>query len=1466
MAQLNKVVLITTSGTGTYTVPSDFVSLVSVEAIGGGGNGAQIFSTSLQYGGGGGGAYAKSTSMDTSSWVAGTTVLSYRVGVGGGTTGINGTSRSWMANSNTGTTEPTLSSNGVLADGGVSAVNKTGGSGGSTYNSIGDITYAGGSGGTGNATGSTHATGGGGGAAGPGGPGGAGYSGTSAGSGGGSGATYSLPGANSTSAAGGATAGQTGGGGGTTASSGTNGGGGGGRTSSGAGGSGGNGKGWIATSDGTQAGAGGGGGNSYTTTTGGNGGLFGGGGGPVTQPRVGGAGAQGIIVFTYASSTYVVAPPTPSNSTYTPITNYTDESGADLGSVLVTKSYLIDVYPNLIPSSQLPALWTWGSGTGGALGDGTSITKSSPVQILGAGNNWKQISIGTINNNMALKSDGTLWTWGCNICGVLGDGTTIGKSSPVQTIMQGTSWKQVSAGACAQGAIDSSGSLWIWGAGTCGFLGNGTTTNRCSPVQTIATGTNWAQLSIGSQGAIAIKTDGTLWGWGNNSTGGLGDGTTIDKCSPVQIIGTATTWKQVSIANGISAGIKTDGTLWTWGSNLCGQLGTGILLSCPVGDRSSPIQSFTLSGNWCTVSSAIAAGGSGSRAAIKTDGTLWTWGCAGNGGLGDGTTIDKCSPVQVIGAATTWKQVSINAGSNAVGAIKTDGTLWTWGRGNACGALGTGVGAVLRSSPGQTIAGGTTWCQVSMGFYISNGAIKTDGTLWTWGRNTSGQLGDGTSFSRSSPVQVIGAATTWCQASFGFDHAAAIKTDGTLWLWGSNYWGQLGTGTCTGVLCTVGTATSSPVQTLSSQTNWQSVGGNSAIQSGALFVWGCGAGGLGDGTTLDRCSPVQVVGGGNTWCSVCSKDFCAFIALKTNGTLWTWGCNTNGALGDGTTNPRSSPVQVIGAATTWCQASISGLNGAGVKTNGTLWIMGQNSCGVLGDGTTLQKCSPVQVIGAATTWKCVSVGSCNMAAIKTDGTLWTWGSAYCGALGDGTTIDKSSPVQVAGGGTTWCAVALSRSGNGFAIKTDGTLWSWGNGGAGNIGDGTTIGKCSPVQVTGGGTNWCCVTITVNSAFAIKTDGTLWSWGCFSNGILGSGVGLVARCSPGQVIGAATTWCAVKVNAAAGAGGGVASAVKKDGTLWTWGYDSAGGLALGLVGNMCDFRSSPVQVLGGGTTWCCVTLNRWVTSAIKKDGTLWTWGRNAYGVIPGDLGDGTTIDRSSPVQVAGGGTTWKWVSCGPYINQFAATKTDGTLWTWGRNIYGSLGDNTTSNRSSPVQIFSGSTGWCAAVPSLGVKSDGTLWVWGDSANGQLALTSVATDLCCSCVSSPVQTIAGGTTWKQVVTGNQFVSAIKTDGTLWVWGSNIGAALGTNNAISYSSPVQVFGGGNTWKQVGANNASAQIAIKTDGTLWTWGANGSGQLGDGTAITRSSPVQVGSGTNWKTACISSSDAAAIAELGDF
>ena len=296
--------------------------------------------------------------------------------------------------------------------------------------------------------------------------------------------------------------------------------------------------------------------------------------------------------------------------------------------------------------------------------------------------------------------------------------------------------------------------------------------------------------------------------------------------------------------------------------------------------------------------------------------------------------------------------------------------------------------------------------------------------------------------------------------------------------------------------------------------------------------------------------------------------------------------------------------------------------------------------------------------------------------------------------------------------------------------------------------------------------------------------------------------------------------------------------------WAWGENEFGQLAQ----NDTTHKSSPVQI--PGTTWSRVGVRGDQVAGVKTDGTLWTWGRNEYGM----LGQNDTTNKSSPVQLPG--TTWSsdWGKLsGPAYALMGAIKTDGTLWIWGYNAKGQLGQNNLTTYSSPKQVPG--TTWNTYSSnyegSYAIRTDGTLWSWGRNNNGNY--TGILGHNNQTGYSSPKQ--IPGTTWATILPTPEVVMSTKTDGTLWTWGTNNNGVLGINNSttnVNYSSPVQV-GSDTTWSnsynQLCVNTTYSAAAIKTDGTLWSWGWNDQGQLGHNNKTEYSSPKQVGSDTTWDT-----------------
>jgi alpha-tubulin suppressor-like RCC1 family protein len=673
--------------------------------------------------------------------------------------------------------------------------------------------------------------------------------------------------------------------------------------------------------------------------------------------------------------------------------------------------------------------------------------------------------------SLAIRADGSLWSWGAYHDGNLGLGEFVSSGDSPTIVGSDYDWAKIATKQTSSFGIKTDGTLWAWGTNSSGELGLGDDSNIYYVPTQVGTDTDWADIATGSGYTLAIKTDGTLWTWGYNGEGELGIGVSDEDFhgEPAQV-GTDTDWESVSAGDGQSFAIKTNGKLYGWGLNTGGQLGLNDTTN-----REEPTQIGTDT-DW----NKVYGGPSGNAVALKDGGTIFTWGSNSNGELGLGDAVDRDEPTQV-GTDTDWtSSISVY---NHVMAVKTDGTLWGWGY-NDEAELGLGD-TDLHLSPTQ-IGSDTDWGVVSAGSK-STIAIKQDGSYWAWGSNSTDDLGIGTALYTMVPTQVED-DTDWLQISTEAGITVGLKNDGTFW-----YWGDF---TALGFPVIV----TSPLQN-GTDTDWASMSyanGRAMLikDDGTLWGWGSNQlGQLGLGDEDDRLTPTQV-GTDTDWQSVTAGN--ATLAIKTDGTLWSWGSNDNGQLGNGTsdTDPHPDPTQV-GTDTDWASVSTSYGATLALKQDGTLWSWGANDFGQLGQGTSDGDPHPDPTqVGTDTDWNSVHFLYASAGAIKNDGTIWVWGSS---ANDEDAHPD---PTQV-GTDTDWTDFLAGSAS--IALKSDGTLWTWGYNGVGNLGQGTRDGDIhiDPEQV-GTDTDWNKISTDGNSSFAIKDDNSLWSWGGNSSGQLGLG--------------------------------------------------------------------------------------------------------------------------------------------------------------------------------------------------------------------------------------------------------------------------------------------------------------------------------------------------------------------------
>ena len=633
---------------------------------------------------------------------------------------------------------------------------------------------------------------------------------------------------------------------------------------------------------------------------------------------------------------------------------------------------------------------------------------------------------------MALKSDGTVWTWGKNNYGQLGDGTTVNRTSAVQ-VGSLTNIIAIAAGGNHALALRSDGTVWAWGSNNgileYGQLGNGTTTNSSVPVQVKGAGgtgflTNIIAIAAGREHSVALKADGTVWNWGSDEYGTLGDdsnyGAGFYSTTPVQMDNTGYWWplpsdKVVAIAASQNITLVKASSTAAWGFiNFYGDAP-----DCQAANACAPTAPYPTS-SWGNNIVAFSAGITHTLV-LFSDGTLGACGDNAYGQLGDGTNTGSGSnsgaPTLVSGLTLNYITGIAGTGNKSV-QMNADGSVCNCGR-NTLGQLGDNSTAdkntpvkVLNLSFIVSVAGGDEYAVVA----------AMDTAIYTWGENNNGQLGNGTVGGFSGvPVKANNGSSVIALAG-GYEYAVSLRGDGTVWSWGDDFYGQLG-----------------------------------------------------DGTTLDKSVPVQV-GGLSNIVAVAAGSYHS-IALRSDGTVLSWGRNLYGQLGDNTTVQKTAPVQVLGPGGVGMLNNIVAIAAGSyfslaVRADGTVWAWGYNLSGQLGDNTLVNKSVPVQVLGfggagVLNNIYTVAAGSLHGIALRSDGTVWSWGNNTNGQLGDGSTTNRSTPVQ-ASGMTDIIGIA-GGTGHSVIRRSDAVVFAAGQNTYGQLGNASNTNSSVFVQMSPCGT-------------------------------------------------------------------------------------------------------------------------------------------------------------------------------------------------------------------------------------------------------------------------------------------------------------------------------------------------------------------------------------------------------------
>lgn len=685
----------------------------------------------------------------------------------------------------------------------------------------------------------------------------------------------------------------------------------------------------------------------------------------------------------------------------------------------------------------------WGSNSSGQLGDGTTSDRKIPLEVLGLSTGVHAIVAGGVHS-CASTATGSVLCWGLNDFGQLGDGTQQSRSIAIEVSGLAGNVRKIVAGGFHTCALLDTAALKCWGANGSGQLGDNTRSFSRVPVDVFGLAASVVDVAAGLNHTCALLSGGSVRCWGENTSGQLGDGGKTMRIAPVDVSGLGSGVAALAAGAGHTCALMSAGGVQCWGENFSGQLGDGTTIS-----RLTPTQVIKLDGDV----TAIAAGVSHTCVLVKA--SMKCWGENRFGQLGNPTTASALAPVDVSDFEASATAISAGANHNCV--LTDTGRVECWGA-NASGQVGDGTTIdslipveiiALRHGPSSITAGGAHTCS-RMGVKIK-----------CWGSNSNGQLGDGTTFDRLAPVEPSNLAEDITGIATGGSHTCALVGNGSIKCWGANSSGQLGDGTTIDRIA--------PLDSVSKIEDITAVatGGSHTCglsRSGGVRCWGSNRNGqLGDGSTVDRPAPVDVTGlsAGIIAISAGTHHSCA---INSKGIAVCWGSNVNGQLGDGTSVDSVTPVGVSDLGVNVNAIAAGGSHTCALTNKGAVACWGNNSAGQLGLGKAGgDQPTPIAVAGIDDEVIAITAGGSHTCALTVKGTVKCWGSNNFGQLGDGTSIARPAPVDVSGLDGEIVAIAAGEN-HTCALTSESGIRCWGLNGFGQLGDGTNADRFVPTVI------------------------------------------------------------------------------------------------------------------------------------------------------------------------------------------------------------------------------------------------------------------------------------------------------------------------------------------------------------------------------------------------------------------
>jgi alpha-tubulin suppressor-like RCC1 family protein len=1119
------------------------------------------------------------------------------------------------------------------------------------------------------------------------------------------------------------------------------------------------------------------------------------------------------------------------------------------------------------------AVYSWGLGNAGQLASGALTNRNAPALVsMPGGATVQRLSAGYAHV-LAITTTGALYAWGYNAGAQIGDNTVTTRTTAVPVNVPG-GVISASAGYLYSLAVSTNGTVYGWGTNTKGQIGDGTTTPRGVPTAVTLPGASAPAVAVsaGQQHSLAVTGSGAVYTWGDNTSGQLGHGTTGGQSVSPQVLALPSGVIAASVSASFASSLvrSTTGTVYGFGDNTYGELGNGngtasnvpVATKLPAGSHAIGLGTSAYSYSAFAIvpptASVTTVSTSGSPAAANHAITFTATVSPTDGGGsvaffadGSATPIAGCAAAPLNLSAGSYQATcsvsSLADGSHTISATYTGDALYLTSSGDLAG--------------GQSV-------------------VATHGAVVGWGANTAGQLGAGATAFVAPNGLALPSGVSIAASATGYLHSVLLTSTGTVYSVGDNTYGELGDGTTTASASVVPVTFPDSVTIVAVSAGYYD--SFALTSTGHVYAWGLnGVGELGLGSTANSSTPKLLTFATGTVVTAISAGYAHALALTASGAVYSWGYNATGQLGDGTGTTRTSPVAVHLPAGTSVTAIAAGVaHSVAATASGSVLAWGDNTNGELGNGTTTLSVLPVATtLPSGVRASGVSAGL-NMSVLLTStGAVYDWGVNTYGELGNGTTTSSSLPVAVTLPGGATATAVVGTYADTYALTSDGKVFGWGDNSFGELGNGTVTASKTPTAVAlptgshataiGAGpytfamqavvsTVTTSATITTsanpvpaNSAVTFVAtvspssgtgtvsffaDGSATAIaGCANTALVASGSSFRAACSVSTLsVGhhsVVATYSGDPVYLPSSATIDQVITAAPSGVELGFGYNAVGQLGNGTTAN----SAVPVAAqLPAGVSASAVATGFGNSLILTTTGAVYASGDNTSG----ELGNGTTTSSTTPVLVSlPSGVTVIAVGAG-YDNGFALTST-GAVYAWGLNTYGELGIGTTTNALTPtlVDLPAGTVATAISAGfghTLALTSTGRAYAWGLNTSGQLGNGTGTTTATPVAVHLPAGVVATA-----IAAGYAHSLAVSSSGTVYSWGDNTYGELGVGTSGT-ATPTAVDLGGGTATAVSGGYFTSQALIN-DGSLRAWGLNNVGQLGNNSTTNAASPVTV-------------------------